>query len=148
MEFLSNPVLAWFLVGLVLLFLEFLIPGVLVLFFGVGAWLTALACLFFDISLGLQFFIFGISSVCIMLMLRKRIMTKLYKRDAVNDPDEEFIGQIGVCEKKIIPNDTGKVAFKGTSWNASSPMEIAVGKKVRIIGKEGLSLIVQIYNEK
>ena len=47
-EFLK-PELIWFLIGLVLLLMEFAIPGLVVLFFGIGAWVVAGVCLLTDI---------------------------------------------------------------------------------------------------
>ena len=43
-EFLT-PEIIWFLVGLVLLILEFAMPGLIIGFFGVGAWVVAIVCL-------------------------------------------------------------------------------------------------------
>lgn len=42
LEFLSNPAVIWFFIGLFLLLLEMAVPGLIVMFFGVGAWITAL----------------------------------------------------------------------------------------------------------
>ena len=36
-----TPELIWFLIGLVLIILEFGIPGVVTVFFGIGAWLVS-----------------------------------------------------------------------------------------------------------
>lgn len=142
MEIFSNPVVVWFLAGLVLLLLEFLIPGVLVIFFGLGAWVTALFYLLFGGGIGVQFFIFGLSSVVMLLLLRKPLMKRLYKTNSNIDPDEEFIGQTGICEVAITPEQDGKVSFKGTQWTAAASEAIEEGDKVVIVSKEGLKLVV------
>jgi membrane protein implicated in regulation of membrane protease activity len=142
MEVFSNPVVVWFLAGLVLLLLEFLIPGVLVLFFGLGAWVTALFCLLIGGGIGVQFFVFGLSSVVMLLLLRKPLMKRLYKTSSNIDPDEEFIGHTGVCETAITPEQDGKVSFKGTQWAATASESVGVGDKVVISSKEGLKLVV------
>ena len=48
-EFLK-PELIWFLVGIVLLVMEFVSPGLIIAFFGLGACVVAVVCLFTDIS--------------------------------------------------------------------------------------------------
>ncbi|MCK4689902.1 MAG: NfeD family protein, partial [Candidatus Marinimicrobia bacterium] len=69
-EFLK-PELIWFLLGLVMLLMEFVLPGLIIFFFGVGACIVALICLILPISLNLQLVIFIISSVILLLTLRK-----------------------------------------------------------------------------
>ena len=61
--YLSDPAVIWFLVGLGLLLLELVLPGLVILFFGVGAWVTALVCAFTDISLNWQILIFLVASL-------------------------------------------------------------------------------------
>lgn len=49
--FLKEPAMVWFLIGLVLIVSEFAVPGLVIIFFGLGAWATALALLAIDMSL-------------------------------------------------------------------------------------------------
>ncbi|TRX66484.1 NfeD family protein [Carboxylicivirga sp. M1479] len=147
MEILSNVAVIWFLAGAVLLLLELLIPGVFLLFFGVGAWITSLAVYLFEPSLGIQFIIFSITSVISLLFLRNYLLKRLYNMpDPVDDPDDEFAGCIGECILPIKPDEDGRIEFKGTTWNASSETEIEVGSKVKIIRKLGLILFVEPLN--
>jgi len=55
MEILSDPAVIWFLIGLGLLLLELVLPGLVILFFGAGAWVTALACVLHDFNLNWQY---------------------------------------------------------------------------------------------
>ncbi|MBS2212983.1 NfeD family protein [Carboxylicivirga mesophila] len=144
MEILSNEAVIWFIAGAALLLLEFVIPGVFILFFGIGAWVTALCVYLFEPSLAMQFLIFSSTSVLSLILLRSFLLKKLYKMpDPVVDPDEEFIGGVGECIVDIRPDADGKVEFKGTSWTASAGTEINPGTKVRIIRKVGLLLEVE-----
>ena len=70
MDILSDPAVIWFMVGLGLLLLELAIPGLVILFFGVGAWVTALVCALSDINLNLQILIFLIASLLRLVLLR------------------------------------------------------------------------------
>ncbi len=141
MEILSNVALIWFLAGLVLLLLEFAIPGVFVLFFGIGAWITALCVYLFEPPLGIQFLIFSATSVLALVFLRKYILKRVQTKE--EDPDEEFIGHEGICIVGITENERGKIEFKGTSWTAISDSLVKPDEKVRIISKEGLTLKVE-----
>ena len=69
-EFLK-PELIWFLVGLVLLVAEFIVPGLVIAFFAVGAWIVALVCLVTPLSLNAQLGLFIISSVVLLAVARR-----------------------------------------------------------------------------
>jgi membrane protein implicated in regulation of membrane protease activity len=44
----SRPELFWFILGLVFFLAELIIPGFFIFFFGLGAWMAAVACLIWD----------------------------------------------------------------------------------------------------
>jgi len=44
------------------------------------------------------------------------------------------------------PGETGKVDFKGTTWNAESEFYITDGQRVIIINKESFKLFVEPKN--
>jgi len=145
MDVLSNPALIWFIVAVVLLLLEFVIPGLFIVFFGFGALITALCVYLFEPSLAGQFLIFSITSVLSLVFLRKVLMNRLFKNNLA-DPDEEFIGHYGICLEKMEQGEQGKVEFKGTNWSATSASPIEKGQKVKITNKEGLLLIIEPAN--
>lgn len=144
MEILSNVALIWFVVGVVLLLLEFVIPGVFILFFGIGAWITSLCVYLFEPSLGIQFVIFSVTSVLSLVLLRKLILKRMTMKTVQgSDPDEEFVGYSALCISEIGHGHNGKVEFKGTSWSASSDESIKEGQAVKIKSKNGLQLHVE-----
>ena len=67
-----NPVLIWFLAGLVLVLLEFAAPGVIIVFFGLGAWIAAVTT-WVGLTDGLtsQLLTAGVSSVVLLAVLRR-----------------------------------------------------------------------------
>ncbi len=145
-EFLK-PELIWFLIGLALLLAEFALPGLIVFFFGIGAWVVAIICLFVDISLNTQLVIFIVSSIVLLLALRRWLKGIFIghvktKQDLTEDM-AEFIGEKAVVKKAIRPNVAGKVEFHGTDWTAEASEEIAEGATVEIIGKDNLTLKVK-----
>ncbi len=147
-----KPELIWFLVGLVLMLMEFVIPGFVVFFFGVGAWIVALICLFSNISLNFQLIIFLVSSVLLLVLLRKWMSTVFvgYKKHGRPSDDglSEFLGKKAVVTKAIDPVAGGKIELHGTSWGAETegnePLE--EGTVVEITGKQGLTLKVRKHS--
>jgi inner membrane protein len=141
----SRPELLWFIIGLVLFLLELVIPGFFIFFFGLGAWVTALVCLFGNPGTNLQIIIFAVTSVISLAALRRIIQKKFFysKGTLSDDVEDEFTGKeaIAKCDFGGIKN--GKVEFKGTTWNAESKDEIHEGQRVIIIEKESFKLIVK-----
>ena len=143
-----KPQLAWFIVGLTLLLLEFAIPGVITLFFGIGAWIVAIICLLLDISLNTQLFIFIFSSVLLLVALRKWLKTFFAGKDAPSGFEAEtleaFLGKKAVVTKEITRNMKGKVEFRGTYWDAEADETIPEGASVEILDKDNITLIVKL----
>ena len=66
-----TPALIWFLIGFALVLVEFALPGVIIVFLGLGAWVTALfVWLGWAESVGAQTAVFMISSVMLLFGLR------------------------------------------------------------------------------
>jgi membrane protein implicated in regulation of membrane protease activity len=141
----ARPELVWFILGLVLLLLELVLPGFVIFFFGVGAWMTALVCLFANPGINLQVVIFAVTSVIALLAFRKLIQNKfIYSRNDKSDAvEDEFTGKEAVAVNDFGSDKTGKVEFKGTSWKAESGSEIRAGQTVIIIEKDNFKLIVE-----
>jgi len=145
-DFITNrPELFWFILGLILLLMELILPGFVIFFFGVGAWITALVCLFSNPGINLQALIFAVSSVLVLLIFRKMIQNKFIynKDDRSGEVEDEFTGKEAVAVSDFGAEITGKVEFKGTSWKAESKSEIVAGQKVIILEKENFKLIVK-----
>ncbi len=144
-QLLQNPILIWFLVGLALLILEFAAPGVYILFFGIGAWITALACAIASPDLDMQLLIFLISSVGLLIFLRKHIKKRFFDKPIEHDGslNDEFIGKTAITLSQIHPNTKGQINFKGTTWSAVSDVEIEEGTPVEITGKESITLTIK-----
>lgn len=144
MENLLSAAVIWFIIGFILFILEFVVPGLILFFFGLGAWVVALVSLFYDLSLNEQLIIFVITSVLSILLLRKWMSKLLWERKHSTELlEDEFIGKIAVAETPIRPGENGKISFKGVSWQAASADIISVGENVKITGNESILLIVK-----
>ncbi len=145
----SQSELYWFLLGLSLMLSELAIPGFVIIFFGIGAWITAL-CIFLGIApaFNIQLLIFLISSILSLILFRKQ--GKKYFRGKVSglvrDVSEldNVKGERAMVVEDIHPRSlAGKVEFHGTNWNATADDEIKKGTPVVILGREDLTLKVK-----
>jgi membrane protein implicated in regulation of membrane protease activity len=143
----AKPELIWFVIGLVLLIMEFSVPGLIIFFFGVGAWIVALICLLGDISLNMQLIVFIVTSVVLLLLLRRWLKTVFSghsggKQDLTQNVDD-FIGQRVKVTKAIPEDGTGKVELHGVQWEAESDSAVPEGSTVVITGKRSITLSVR-----
>jgi membrane protein implicated in regulation of membrane protease activity len=144
METFLNISVIWFLIGFAFFMLEFVVPGFILFFFGIGAWVVGITTLFTDISLTFQIVIFLVSSLITVALFRRWVREKLGMRGGSPQLlEDEFIGKTAVCAEPIAPGAKGKVTFKGTDWDASSAEYISPGENVIITGTESILLIVR-----
>lgn len=139
-----SPQVIWFLIGLVLLLLELALPGLIIVFFGIGAWITALCIVLFHPGIDFQIILFIISSILCLAVLRRYLKKKFFHEDksVVNLLEDEFIGKYAIAETELLSGRQGRVEFKGTSWNAISDVDVKAGDQVKILNKESITLIV------
>ena len=143
--FFSRPEIFWFFMGLVMFLLELFIPGFIIFFFGLGAWFTAVVCLIGNPGTNLQIIIFAVTSILLLIALRRILRNKFFysKGTQSDDVEDEFTGKEALAKSDFGGIKTGKVEFKGTTWNAESTSEIKEGQRVVIIEKESFKLIVE-----
>jgi membrane protein implicated in regulation of membrane protease activity len=144
MELLSNPAVIWFLIGLGFLLLELALPGLVVFFFGIGAWITSLGYVIFDYNLNVQILVFLISSLLGLILLRKVLKNRFFdrKKGDIEEQLEEFIGHKAEVISDFV-NGAGQVEFKGTQWKAESDSPLKKGDFVIIEKKDSLTLHVK-----
>lgn len=119
-------------------------PGLVVIFFGVGAWVTALVCLGFDIDINIQLFIFLGSSLLSLALLRKTLKKRYMDRKSPDaDLEDEYIGHTAIALNSFTAGQTGKVSFKGSSWNAESNQPVTEGQRLKITGYKSIKLFVE-----
>ena len=144
MEIFKNAEVVWFILGFVFFLLEFALPGLIVFFFAVGAWIVAILLLFFDFSINTQIIIFLVSSILSILLFRRSLKKIMWTKKHSNEIlEDEFLGKTGIAETFIGPGKNGKIGFKGTSWDARSEDIIEKGENVIIVGNESILLIVK-----
>lgn len=141
-----DPPLVWFLVGLGLALLEFVVPGVILIFFAAGAWVVAgVLVLEPALTVPLQLLTFTVASVGLLVGLRNWVQGALYGHITHSqDPDDaldEFRGKQVKLLKDIVPGRVdGAIEFKGALWTVISDVHLRKGDTALIIGVEGVAL--------
>jgi len=137
----------WFFIGLSFLIAETLLPGLILFFFGFGAFLTALVTWWLPLSFTLQILLFLSSSLILLFTLRRFLRSIFSGRMVENDNADgaDFdgdIGQTAVVKVAIHPNQKGRVEFHGSLWTAESDQILEEGRQVKIIAKDNITLKV------
>lgn len=143
-----TPEVIWFICGVVLALLEFAVPGVILIFFGLGAWITSLTTyLGATKSAASQLLVFAASSVVLILVLRRYIRSRFLgfvsEKQAPDQNLDEFTGKTVVVLEDIGPMKPGKVEFKGAPWRAESDDSLNQGESCFIERADGLTLKVK-----
>ncbi|MCP4178594.1 MAG: NfeD family protein [bacterium] len=143
---LMQPEIIWCFVGIILLIAEFMLPGFVIFFFGIGAFIVSILCLIFNIPLNSQLLIFIIASIISLFVLR-RWFRSIFKGMTSNKPKmpkniDSYIGETAVVTEKITPETTGKIEFHGTQWKAASAEYLEKDDIVVIIKQNNLTFEV------
>lgn len=143
-----DPVLLWFLAGLALVLAEFMMPGVILVFFGIGAWLAALTT-----WLGLtpgwtsQLLTFAVASLALLIPLRRWARLRFFGYvGAGQDPGlnlDDLAGGEVVVTEEIPAGGAGRVEYKGAAWKARSDTHLPTGAPAAIVRAEGITLVVR-----
>jgi membrane protein implicated in regulation of membrane protease activity len=147
LECLETPSLIWFLVGVAFFLLELVAPALVLLFFGIGAWVVAGLFLVTPVPLNIQLIVFmGASLVSLALLRRwlKGVFSGYVKsRQDATQELEDLIGKHAIVKERIAPKVAGRVELHGSDWTAQADQEIAVGTPVEVIGQTSIILKVK-----
>ena len=138
----------WLGSGIFLMAVEFLVPGLVMVFVGLGS-LTVVFGMHFGYIDGIlhQFITFFISSIIYLLTLRflvLRFFTSVTRKENI-DEDEEVMGSIVEIVADINSGEFGRIEHSGSSWQACAEGDqtILKGEQVKIIGRDNITWIVQ-----
>jgi membrane protein implicated in regulation of membrane protease activity len=135
----------WIIMGLVLAVLEMIVPGLVIIWFGVGAIVTGIIALFIHnpyVHYGTFLFLSGLG-----VFLAQWIGEKITNPEPEPVGALRYFGAVGTVIKDIVPPNQGRVKVSGEEWLAESEVTIPAGHKVRILKVEGTRLIVEPFKK-
>ena len=136
----------WIIAGLVLVIGEFVISGLVVIFFGIAALIVgSLKFLGLLDDTTWELTLFAIISLMSLIFVRRFLNDKLMGQERESEGNEDSAGLIGQRATVAEPfnNGTGTVNYRGARWQAQSSQPLDAGQMVRITQHDGLWLTVE-----
>lgn len=132
----------WLAGGFVLLVAELVTPsGFFIMFFGVGAILTGVAASVGAVSApAAQWLVFTVISVLSLLLFRGKIQARV--EPGTRPPVDSLVGEIAIPVETMAPGAVGRVALRGSNWEARNEGDTALGanQRCRVTRVSGLQL--------
>jgi inner membrane protein len=132
----------WLAGGFVLLVAELVTPsGFFIMFFGVGAILTGVAASVGAVTApAAQWFVFTVISVLSLLLFRGKIQSRV-EPDS-RPPVDSLVGEIAIPVDTMAPGAVGRVALRGSNWEARNEGDTVLGanQRCRVTRVSGLQL--------
>ncbi len=137
-----SPALLWAIAGIVLVILEMVSVTFVLVFFGIGALITAVAVALGVESFAIQAIVFSVSSLLLLVLLRKGAKSLF---SGTKDLPPDHLGARVLVTKEIPAKGEGKVEYRGTVWIAFTDTGEAVpaGSMVEIVGADGIRFKVK-----
>lgn len=134
---------SWIILGLILIGVELLAPGVFFLWLGIAAIVTGLLDAAFGLSWQAAALIFAALSVAAVLLGRT-----VMRSAKASDPRDAFLNQRGqALVGHVFPLETpikdgeGRIKVGDSSWRVTGADRFA-GARVRVVAVEGSTLVV------
>ena len=137
---------SWWVLGLVLLAAEILVPGVFLVWIGIAAIATGtLSLLFWETvwwGWQLQLLIFAVFAVIAILIGRRYFAQATESAEPLlNQRGESLVGRTAVL-KDAIAEGRGRVKLDDTTWSVQGP-DMPAGTRVKIVACHGRDLMVE-----
>jgi membrane protein implicated in regulation of membrane protease activity len=136
----------WLVLGLLLIGLEMAASGgFYIIFFGISAVVISLmAALGAETPVWAELLLFSVLSIGSLLFFRSPLMRWMNIAGEGVDVDS-LVGETGVAQQDIPPNEIGRVELRGTSWSArnSGATLLAAGRRCIVVRVDRLMLIVE-----
>lgn len=149
---LSNPIMVWLMIGIVLMLAEIVLPGGIVILLGAACVVVAGALAIGWVEGLVQALTLWFIASMVLLLGFRHVTQKLVGGDShIDNTDEEMdlYNQTAVVKTVIGPaQNRGRVVFQGSEWPAlGDGSEIPVGAKVRVICRDNIALVVEPISE-
>ncbi len=149
MEFLEQITLwHWMILGVVLVILEVLAPGIVFLWMGIAAIVTGVIVLAAG-TMGWEYqvLVFAALSVVSVVSGRMWVRSRPTETDhpTLNRRGEQYIGRVFVLETPLV-NGVGKLRVDDTTWKINGS-DLPAGTRVRITQANGTVLQVELVDD-
>ena len=133
----------WLTIGVLLAGLEMLVPGVYLIWLGIAAIITGVLTGLLHLTVPVQVIDFVFLSLIIAFSARRFLReSPIVGADPLmNRRVARMVGQTAVVVQAI-EHGSGRVHFGDSEWIASGP-DVAGGERVRIVGSDGATLLVE-----
>lgn len=141
--------IVWFIIAIILLIVEFSAPGILAIFFSIGAFIAGIASFFIDSYIA-QLAIFVITSLIVMVFGKKSLEKLLdINKEIRPSTIDAFKGRMGMVTKKVTPLEKGLVKINGEEWTAKATENLIFdeGERVEIVSIEGVTVLIKKFKE-
>jgi membrane protein implicated in regulation of membrane protease activity len=134
----------WLVLGLLLMGLELLAPGVFLFWLGLAALLVGLLSFALSLSWQLQILMFAVFAAAAVPLWRRvaRRNTGVNSNPFLNKRADALVGRVFTLEKPIV-DGAGMVRIDDTIWRVAGP-DAPAGSRVRIVRADGASLTVAV----
>ena len=137
----------WLAFAFALAILEIVVPTFVCLCFSAAAVIAMTAALC-GLDLAYQMLAFGIGILLSLLLLRPRLIARLYAKPALPSRTDALHGKHGHVTQAIEPTlGQGRILVDGQDWAASSSASVSLGSTVVVTGADGLILHVRKEHE-
>jgi membrane protein implicated in regulation of membrane protease activity len=135
----------WWLLALVLIGVELVVPGYFMLWIGIAAAAMGLVLMFVpELSFMAQAVVFAVLALIscfVYWRFVRRVLNEPSDQPRLNRRAEQFIGRRYVLDSAIV-NGQGKARVGDSLWMVEGP-DLPVGATVEVIGVDGATLRVQ-----
>ncbi len=133
--------IVWLIIIVILTFLEMITVGLTTIWF-VFSGIVALVISFFTDNYLIQFGVFVILGV-ILLVTTRPLLQKLLKQKNEATNADRIIGMEGIVTEKITKNTPGEVKVDGKRWTAVADKVIKENSVVEVLEINGVKLKVE-----
>jgi len=134
----------WWIAAGILLIIELSVPTFFFMWMGIAAVLVGLMLLVVPgMPLELQLVMFVVLSLVTIILWRRYREKNRPASDhpLLNQRGQQYVGRVFTLDEAIV-NGTGKVSVDDSTWRVKG-LDMPVGNKVKVVGTEGVVLVVE-----
>jgi membrane protein implicated in regulation of membrane protease activity len=135
----------WLIIIILLVIVEVMTINLTTIWFVISG-LVALLLSFFTDNFFVQFFVFTIGGV-ILLITTRPILKRIIKENKESTNLDRVIGMNGIVTEQIKKNEVGEVKVDGKRWTAYADEFIDIDSTVKVLKIDGVKIKVEKVEE-